>query len=455
MSPPIRAHESSAGGSFFLRAGLLVYQLTLLLVGPLFLLGRFFRGKASPHVKQRLGIYSGEIRRSLGQFDRPIWIHLVSVGEVLAAQTLIQELRRRVPEKNWVITTVTPTGQEVAQRLIRGPQDQLLYLPWDLGFFVRRCLRSIRPSLFLVFETEMWPTLFRGLALQGVPIVIVNGRISPTAYRRYLLARPFMERILDQVSLILAQSPQDARRFAAIGAPQDRIAVTGNVKWDVNPEAGSNGHEPAQLRQALQLDPGNILWTAGSTHPGEERLILQIYGRLKARYPALRLLIAPRHPERIPSIEQEILRVGSRALRRTAIGKEPIQGDHVFLLDTLGELNRFYQVSDLVFVGGSLVPHGGHNLVEPALFSKPILTGPHLANFHTMAESLAQAGGLAIVQSAEELEKSLSSLIVNPAARAELGARAHRAIRQHQGATARTVELVLLKWLGTERSVPK
>ena len=429
--------------SFFLWA----YQILFALVGVGYLLMRLLRREPLPGIRQRLAWYPRELRFRLKGLRQPIWIHLVSVGEVLAAQPLIEELRRELPRQDWVITTVTPTGQEVARQLIRGLKDQLLYLPWDVGPVVAKAIQAIRPALFITFETELWPTLFHHLGAQGVPIVVVNGRISPAAYRRYLWVRFLMERALSPVTLLLTQSPQDARRFAAIGASKDRLMVTGNLKWDLK-ILQENGHSASpSFRDLLGLSPSQILWTAGSTHPGEERLILEIYQRLKPKYPTLELLIAPRHPQRIPEVEQEVAKAGYTTTLRSRLEKKaPKESDAVFLLDTLGELTKVYQASDLVFVGGSLVPHGGHNLVEPAAFRRPILTGPYLHNFQSVADSLVQAGGMIVVKSAEELEEAVRRLLENPATRQELGRRAHAVIQEHRGATSRTAELILRRF---------
>lgn len=453
MSQPIQEHrtdprfrEDDVSKGALKRGGFLLvaYQFFFVLVGVGYLLARFARGKPTPGLRQRLGRYPLEFQESLKKLNGPIWIHGVSVGEVMAARPLVEELRRRLPDQDWVMTTVTPTGQAVARDFLRPGQDPLFYLPWDLTPVVRRVLRQVRPSAFIVFETELWPVLFHELRLSGVPILLVNGRISPKAFRRYLWIRPFMERILYNVSLFLAQSPQDARRYAAIGAAKDRIVVTGNLKWDVEgPSQDNSGVAGQALRQKLGIAASSLFWAAGSTHPGEERQILQVYANLKKRYPALRLLIAPRHPDRLPQVEQEIAQAGYRSIRRTQLKNGEGQTEAVLLLDTLGELVSVYQASDLVFVGGSLVPKGGHNLVEPASVSRPILTGGSLHNFQAVAESLLSAGAVAVVQTPEELEERMIWLLENPAARATLGRRAFQVIQQHRGATRRAADLIL------------
>lgn len=434
-----------------------VYQAGLLVFGALYLLIRLARGRRLPGVDERLARYTDAQREALASARGPIWLHLVSVGEALAARPLVEELRRRIPERAWLITTVTPTGREVAQRLVREGKDQILYLPWDLGPVVRRALRAIRPRIFLAFETELWPVLFRELGEAGVPVVVVNGRISPAAYRRYLWARPLMQRALLPVQAFFAQSPQDARRFAGAGAAMDRIAVTGNLKWDQ--ETAADGAQLERLRTELGIADGQLLWTAGSTHKGEELPLLQAYGDLRAEFPGLRLVLAPRHPERVAAVEQSIWAAGMKSVRRSellksapgttvpgTVGSGTVGSDPIIVLDTIGELAGVYRISDVVFLGGSLVPKGGHNLVEPAALSRAIVTGPHLHNFQAVAEALGQAGGMSVVRSPKELEQALRRLLRDPAARAELGRRAHAVFQQNRGAAARTAELIARRW---------
>ena len=420
---------------------LFIYQIGFAGAGLLYLFLRLLRGRATPGLRQRLAWYSRSLAQALQGLHRPIWIHMVSVGEVLAAEPLIQELRRRMPSRSWVITTVTPTGQSVAKRLLRGPQDQLLYLPWDLEPIIRRALRVIHPDFFIAFETELWPVLFHRLERSRVPIVVVNGRISPAGYRRYLWVRPFMERTLRSVAYVLTQSPQDARRYAAIGAPKDRIAVTGNVKWDFKGADSLQKEGVDPLRALLGLSPGELLWTAGSTHPGEEEQILQAFRYIKTRIPGIKLLLAPRHPERVAEVEQAVKGLDLSSVRRSQLAhSDHSSASAVVLLDTLGELPAFYRASDLVFVGGSLVPHGGHNLIEPAAFKRAILTGPHLNNFQAVGESLTQAGGMVLVHSVEDLQDAVLRLVQDPDARRELGRRAYSVVQEHAGATARTAD---------------
>ena len=428
---------------------LFFYQVGLFGFGAVYLAIRLIQGKGLPGIRERLALYPPELAKQLRSLQRPVWVHAVSVGEVLAARPLIEELKRRFPRRDWLVTTTTATGRHLARKTLQDFRTRVLYLPWDLGPVVRRAVKTIRPALFISFETELWPVLFDRMGRDGVPIAVVNGRISPRGYGRYLWVRPWMHRVLAPVSLFLTQSPQDARRYAALGAAKDRIVVSGNLKWDLNVAASSNGSQAERQREWLGLDPAQTLWTAGSTHAGEEKQIFQIFARLKSRYPGLRLLIAPRHPERVQEVEREAVLAGLKTVRRsqwTGTGAGRWEADTVILLDTVGELAGFYRLSGMVFVGGSLVPHGGHNLVEPASMSRPILSGPHLQNFQAISESLLQAKGMRIVQSPEELEQAVSRLLESPGQAREMGLRAHAVFQQNQGTLKRTADLIGLRW---------
>ena len=426
-----------------------LYQMGLLVFGIGYLLVRALRGRGLPGLRERLAVYSPEQRRRLEGMRRPIWIHLVSVGEVMAARPFVEEMRRRFPEKKWVVTTVTATGREVAQKNLRDDNTEVLYLPWDLRSVVQRAHWAIRPGLFISFETELWPVLFDQLGRSGVPVTVVNGRISPRAYRRYLWIRPLMRMALEPVGLFLTQSPQDARRYAALGAAKDRVVVSGNLKWDLG-AVSPNGAPPEQLRALLGMNGAQKLWTAGSTHPGEERMVFQAYGRLKGKHPELRLLVAPRHPERAREVEQEAQRTGLKMVKWSELKKQKAEGSRqnmeIILLDTVGELAVFYQISEFVFIGGSLIPHGGHNLAEPASLGRPILTGPHLENFQAIAESLRQAKGMRVVRTPEELEQAAGQLLQDPLQARDLGLRAQAVFRENQGAVRRTADLIGLRW---------
>ncbi len=428
-------------------AGLWIYQFGFGVFGFLYLLIRTMRGRPMPGLRERLAIYSSAQKEQLKKLRRPLWMQLVSVGEVVAAQPLILRMKERFPDSDWVVTTVTPAGRAVAEKNLAPLGVCVLYLPWDFQPITARAIRIIRPALFLSFETELWPVLYYQLEKAGVPVAVVNGRISARAYPRYLWVRFWMERFLHPVQLVLAQTPQDARRYAALGAAKDRIGIAGNIKWDLPVPAPVDSAEQARRRKLLGVSVQDCLWIAGSTHPGEEEIILRVYRRLRESFPGLRLALAPRHTDRTETIGQLVEKEGLRWVRKTALkDSSPVSAGTVVLVDTVGELTALYQISDLVFVGGSLVPKGGHNLIEPAVFSKPIMTGPFLQNFQAIAEALRAGGGLAVVSGETELEKTIRNLISMPGQAGELGERAYSVYRGNQGAVDRICDAIARHW---------
>jgi 3-deoxy-D-manno-octulosonic-acid transferase len=405
--------------------------LLLLAWAPLALWRRTARG-VRVHLRERLGFY-----RDLSGDRAAAWVHAVSVGETLAAVPIVEELARLHPELSIVVTTVTETGARVArERLARVATHR--YFPLDLPAAVGRAIAHNRPRFLVVLETELWPNLFRALAAAGVPVMIANGRISDRSYRRYRLARGCMRRLLGSVAVFGMRSDEDARRIIGLGAVPERVFVTGNVKNDA---AAQDGQAPALWRRLLGLGPGAAVWIAGSTHRGEEATVLDVHARLRERHPSLVLVLAPRHPERAVEVERLVRARGLPAVRRSALPKARTEGATI-VLDTVGELAPLYQVADVVFVGGSLVPLGGHNMLEVALRRKPALFGPHTENFRESAELLAKSGGGLVVRDAAELERAMTRLLGDPALRAAMGAAAFAAVAARQGAVRETLALI-------------
>lgn len=370
-----------------------------------------------------------------------LWFHAASVGEVQGLQPIIARLQASHPERPVVLSTFTPAGKQTAQRLL--PEAQRIFvLPLDLPWLMRRLLRDLRPQALLIQETELWPNLLRAAARQQVPVVLVNGRLSPRSCRHYGWVRPFMRRVLAHVTLLLVQSEASAERFRVLGAMASRVQVSGNTNID---RALLQAAQPAPAHALAPLAQGRRLLVAGSTHEGEEALLLAAYCRVYAEAPDLLLVLAPRHLERVEAVVRQSQAHGCQVLRRsqwqpTDLGA--LTAPTVFVLDTMGELATLYGLCTIAFVGGSLVPIGGHNVLEPAVFAKPLLFGPHMFHFPELAALLQQAQGAIQVDGETALVTQLAALLASPALRHEMGTRALAALAANQGALERTIAAV-------------
>jgi 3-deoxy-D-manno-octulosonic-acid transferase len=365
------------------------------------------------------------------------WIHAVSVGEAATAVPLVEALARRWPELGIVMTTVTPTGARIVGDRLDGKVSHR-YFPVDLPGPVSRALDAVRPRFFIGMETELWPNFLRALAARGIPSMVANGRISDRSFRRYRRVRFLTSRMLRDVVVFAMQSEEDARRIIALGAQPERVVVTGNLKTDLMPpEPGAE----VLWQGLLGLGEDDLVWIAGSTHRGEDAVVLDAFVRLGTRFPQLVLLIAPRHPERVAEVERLVTERGLRAVRRSDL---PGMRDRsaVIILDTVGELAQLYRVATVVFVGGSLVPAGGHNMLEPALLRKAVLFGPHTGNFRESADALLTTGGAVLVRDGAELERGVRVLLEDVELRRRTGEAAFQAIVGRQGAVKHTIELV-------------
>src|SRR5262245_30207716 len=337
--------------------------------------------------------YISSLRQRLGYLplsfnldnDESIWIHAVSVAEVLTARALLPELRQRYPRLRLFLSTTTMSGHEIARNNLQFV-DEVFYFPFDLGFIVRRTLTLVKPRLFVMMETEIWPNLLRECARAGVKTVLVNGRISSRSYPRYRLARPFFRRVLRHVDRFCMQSDESARRIVDVGADRSRVLVTGSLKFDSLDLPGAATGRNRVLRY-FRIAPDRPVLIAASTLKGEEEPVLEAFQRVRATLPNALLIIAPRKPERFDEAERLARRTGLSVARRSElrVDAEPRHG--IVVLDTIGELAQLYQVATAVFVGGSLVDAGGHNILEPAVFGKPIVFGPHMQNFAEIART--------------------------------------------------------------------
>ena len=413
---------------------------------PLAAVRRVTRG-VPMHVSARLGRWA-----PLSGPGPRAWLHAVSVGEVITATPLVEGLRRRYPSLPLVVTTVTDTGAKVARERFRDEATHR-YLPIDLPGPVRRAITAVDPAFVICMETELWPNLLRGLARRSVPVMIANGRLSDRSFRRYQLVRGLMREVLDDVTVFAMRSPEDARRIIALGARPERVFVTGNIKHEVGAEENAGAAE--LWRRLLGLTNDRPTWVAGSTHRGEEEAVLAAHAEACRRFPDLALVLAPRHPERVPEVAALIRSRGWTALRRSELpqrGTARATRFPIIVLDTVGELAQLYAVADIVFVGGSLVKAGGHNLLEAAARGKPLLTGPHTENFRDAAELLASCGAARIVVDAPTLGAELVALLAEPALRERRGAAGRAAVASRHGAVRETLDLAA-RFLAVPESV--
>jgi 3-deoxy-D-manno-octulosonic-acid transferase len=359
------------------------------------------------------------------------------VGEVLAARVLVEPLKARLPGHRVFVSTTTLTGNAVAREAVRGA-DGLFFAPFDFRRPVRRTLDRLDPVLLVLVETEIWPNLIHLARERGTRIAVVNGRISPRSFPRYRLARPLLRHVLAEVDLFLMQADAHRARMLEMGAPPDRVHVSGNLKYDALrvPEA------PPALRRALGQEGADALplWVAGSTVEGEEQAVLEAFAGLRRAHPAARLLIAPRHPERFAVVADLVTRAGLACARRTALPGGMWTGGDVLVLDTLGELAQVYPLATVVFVGGSLADAGGHNVLEPAVAGKAVIVGPHMQNFREIAAEFLAEDALVQVRDARGLADAVARLFADPAGRDALGARAQAIVARNRGALARTVD---------------
>jgi 3-deoxy-D-manno-octulosonic-acid transferase len=367
--------------------------------------------------------------------DRSLWIHAVSVGEALAVRPLVPALRERFPGYRIFLSTTTVTGNAVAARGARD-LDGLFFAPFDWPGPVRTALSVLNPELLVLVETELWPNLVHEAHRRGTRVAVVNGRISSRSFGRYRRIRGFLRRVLGEIDLFLMQGEAHAQRIQEMGAPPDRIRVTGNLKYD----AVEPGRPPERLARLVDGRPSRPLWIAGSTVGGEEEQVLRAYHRVRERVPDAGLVVAPRHPERFDAVPPLVEAAGFRCRRRSTLEPGEWESGEVLLLDTLGELSRLYALASVVFVGGSLVPAGGHNVLEPAAAGKAVLVGPHMENFQEIADTFRAEEALLQVSSPEDLGREVAALMLDDARRRALGERARDVVERNRGAVRKTVD---------------
>ena len=411
----------------------LLYVLASYLAFALLLPVLSLHRKTRDGLLQRLGFYRPGALPAEG---RPrVWLHGASAGDLLALSPMIDRLRARFPRAAFVVTTTTNTGHLMAQERLKGQIDAVVYAPWDIWGATRRAVRAIRPDLLVLEYTEIWPNLIRAAKDSGARVALTNGRFSPAHLNRYRAFFLAIGNPLLDVDLFLMREEEEAERALQLGAPKDRVRVTGNTKFDALAPA-AEAPEDVALRSALGLHPGEPVWIAGSTHEGEEELLLGVFARLRAAFPQLRMVIAPRYidrAERVCALARAAdFEVGQRS-------KQAVETAPVVVLDSIGELARAYRLATLVFVGGSFTNRGGQNILEPAAQGRPVLFGPHMENFHDSIQVLVGRGGLQ-VKDPDQLFKVVSDLLSRPETLAHLGELARQAVRQVSGASSRNVD---------------
>jgi len=416
-----------------------VYNLFLLVTSPLWLMYLLWRvvvrGKSREGWSQRLGGLPVS-----PQGRRVIWVHAVSVGEVIAALPLLQALREELPNHHLLLTTLTPTGNATARQHLGKLIDAVSYLPIDLPFAVQRALRRVHPDALIVMETELWPNLLMMAYRRGARTFIANGRLSDRSFPTYKRFRWLFAQVLRCVDAICVQSEEDAKRFCAIGAPPDRVQVVGNTKFD-QAVVGAQDVDADRLRRDLGLPPNAPVLVVGSSRaPEEEGMIATAYHRLRERFPNLCIVWAPRHVERAEAVADALKEKGFRPWLRTQ-GTPDVPQEQI-VLDTFGELGKVYAVGDVAIIGGSFVPLGGQNLLQPLAHGKPVVHGPYMHNFRDVAALARQAGVAWAANSVEDLMRHVSRLLEDGHLRAEVARRARALVTEQQGASRRIAEMV-------------
>jgi len=417
-----------------LSVGYVLYNFLLIVVftlaAPFVPLVWFLGPRYRDGLVQRFACYGKSLTSGL---RNPIWIHAASVGEVRAAAALVRALKAEAPERSVVISTFTATGNRVARQA--GVGDKVIFFPLDFSWVARRAVKRIGPSLLLFLETEIWPNLVREAYRRGIPTIMLSGRLSDKALSRYELARPFFRHVLAQYTALGMQSREDAARMLKLGAPEKKVSVVGNLKFAV--DGVVSGRENV-VRSTV---PDRQVLVAGSTHRGEELALLRALQLARDGIPKLMMVLAPRHPERFSEVEK-LLRESSFSFeRKTTLQPDQYFQKDVLLLDTVGELTEFFNAADLAFVGGSLVDAGGHNILEPARCRKPVLFGPYMENFRTIAEGMKRNGGAIEVHGAEDLAHVLTKLLADPEACRRIGQSAADFAADHQDALTKNLSL--------------
>ncbi|MDT8444704.1 MAG: 3-deoxy-D-manno-octulosonic acid transferase [Desulfuromonadales bacterium] len=422
----------------------LLYDLTLyasaLFLVPYYLYRGLRYGKTRHGLRERLGIYAQDFRQLL-HGRKVIWVHAVSVGETRAAIPLLKAMRERYPEALLLLSNVTETGREIAIGVTEI--DHYIFFPFDLRWIVRKALNLIRPDIVIIIETEIWPNFVMEAKRLNIPVVLVNGRISDRSFPRYRMAGKVLLPVLKSIADFCMQSEQDSRRIRHLGAPTGRVRVTGNLKFDMQPPQIKHV-DLESLKNELKLPENGRIWVAGSTHDGEETQLVNVYLELRKICPELFLVLVPRHPERCRQVQEELGKLEIAATLRSTLPQlnRTLQAGEVMIVDTLGEMLMLYALADLVFVGGSLVNIGGHNVLEAALLKKPVLYGSYMQNFKEIARLVRAAHAGLQVKDSDDLYRQMRILLENPDEARRIGENGYHLLEENRGATQKTLEVI-------------
>ena len=413
-----------------------IYSFILYLIVPFVVLRLFWLGFRNPDYRRRWKERFG-FPDKITSHDKVIWLHAVSVGEVQASRPLVNGLLDEYPDYKILITTMTPTGADSVKQYF-GESVKHLYLPYDLPVSVKHFISVIDPSILIVMETELWPNLFHYCQVKNIPVIVVNARMSEKSAKGYRRFPSFTRSTLENISLVIAQGKKDAERMIALGADEDKVVVTGNLKFDIHLP-----HSVTEQAQALRryLSVNRPVWIAASTHEGEEKIILDAFDKVLQKHSQCLLVIVPRHPERSAVVRELCVKRNLEVLSKSD-NKECDEDVKIFILDTLGELPMYYAAADVAFVGGSLTETGGHNMLEPACLGLPVIMGPHIFNFQEISQLLLDEGAAWKVANMDELSARVSSLLGDANLRHSTGERGRSIVLKNRGNVEKIMELI-------------
>ncbi|MBN2453904.1 MAG: 3-deoxy-D-manno-octulosonic acid transferase [Candidatus Omnitrophica bacterium] len=416
----------------------MLYDIAFFIFSVFYVPALVFKGKLHRDFAERFGNYGEAKERALCSAKDVIWIQAVSVGEVALCRSLIPLIKKQFPGRSIVFSTITRTGNDLAKKLFGG-EAIILYFPLDFSVTAKKAVDKIRPALYIMVETEIWPNVLKELLARSVPAILINGRISDRSIDKYMMAKPFIKKALGAIRAFCMQSDIDAERIKAIGAEAGRVRVTGNMKFDSDAPAVTAGQAGRGL---FGLKRGDLVFVAGSTHGGEEEALILVYRELLKEFPCLKLVIAPRHIERTHEVENIIRRLSFEPVRLSVPDGAKGPARKVYLIDEIGHLNDAYAMAEIVFIGGSLIPHGGQNPIEPAALGKSVIFGPYMFNFRTVIAALLKNGAAIQVRGQEELAKAAVRLLKDGSARNTLGENAKKVVEANRGASIRNIEVI-------------